>query len=178
MTNQCSKQVPGLSGLSGMSFFHHDNRGPSGTIYLTGQYGYPRNLNCKHVVQADSSCEEITIKYLNVAVAVSDNCGNDNFRFGWPEEDSFKVTERRCSCFGNGCFGFGREPDNHLLGPDTFSIKSNTFTLYFESDNNHTRNTGGLVFQWQCVRKRTTTTTITTTTTTRRSTTPATTTAT
>ena len=36
-----------------------------------------------------------------------------------------------------------------MLGPDTFSVESNTFTFYFDSDNSYAN--GHVVFDWECV---------------------------
>ena len=60
VTNQCSDQVPSLGGD-----FDAINNGLSGTIILNNYFD---NTNCKHVVQADSSCEEIRINYQSVAI--------------------------------------------------------------------------------------------------------------
>ena len=167
VTNQCSTVVSNLGGRFDTPILNPDRPQSSGRLIL---WDYPENFNCKHVVQADSTCEEIEISYRTIAVEPSwPFCGYDSFRFGWAGVNGFDVTPGRCSCFGGGCFSefdgieeyFGGRSDASTLGPDTFSVDSNNFTFYFESD--HSGAKGHVGFDWECVRYRTTTTTTTTT---------------
>ena len=165
VTNQCSDQVPSLGGG-----FESINSGLSGEISLTD---YPNHTNCKQVVQADSSCEQIRIQYRNVAVEDSHICELDSFRFGWTDNNGFQVTPARCSCFGDGCDGqflesysyfyytterYDLEYDQSLLGPNTFVLNSNSFTFYFTADYNTEK--GHVIFDWECVEAASTTPTI------------------
>ena len=156
VTSQCSDQVPSLGG-----YFDAINNGLSGTMILNN---YSDNTNCKHVVQADSSCEEIQINYQSVAIEPHPLCEFDSFRFGWTRADGFDVTPGRCSCFGEGCFtdleyyDYGPQnnigdTDEAMLGPDSFSIKSNSFTFYLKTDN--MMDVGHIIFNWECVSQRT-----------------------
>ena len=175
VTNQCSDQVPRRGGD-----FDTPNQGSYGAIILND---YPDGLDCKHVVQAESSCEEINIQYRSIGVELDSDCDYDSFRFSWTGAHGLTVTPGRCSCFGDGCYSnfdyedyyFEGETNLHMIGPDSLSVDSNTFTFYFESDSSIAN--GHVVIDWECVRYSTTTsTTTTTTTTTSRTTTPTTTT--
>ena len=198
VTEECSNQVPRKGGS-----FEAINNGSFGEINLDR---YSNNTDCKHVVQADESCEEIRIKYRSVAVESQDNCKWDSFRFGWVGTNGFEVTPPRCHCFGDGCdssillyydeyineeatsdftsdltielesvFEASSNTDNsvevfeyvfydaydHIIGPDEFSVNSNSFTFFFRSDGIKER--GHVMFDWECVRYSTTTEAPTTT---------------
>ena len=170
-SEDCSNLVPSKSGI-----FETTNLGTRGEITLDK---YPLKIRCKHVVQADSSCSEIKISYRSIAVMSDytyDTCDYDGFRFGWTDDetDDFTATPLRCNCFGDGCdhdtfdyfFDYADNNDwvNHRdqnLGPEEFTINSNSFTLYFESD--HEWNGGHVILDWVCVEPPTTTTTTTST---------------
>ena len=77
----------------------------------------------------------------------------------WAGIDGFDVTPGRCSCFGDGCFAdleyydygpldYIGESDEALLGPDSFSINSNTFTFYLKTDE--MIDAGHIIFNWEC----------------------------
>ena len=111
VTNLCSDQVPRPNAYSPQGgTFETSNNGLNGEIKLEN---YPNDVNCKHVVQADSTCEEIKIEYRSVAVEDGSNgCNSDVFRFGWPNgPKGFDVTPGRCGCFGDGC-GTSLEKDS------------------------------------------------------------------
>ena len=163
------------------------NDGFSGEIKLKN---YPDGGGCHHVVQADSSCEAIRIKYRDVAYRPFTNnfsdgpehCGAQHFRFSW-ENNGFRVTPRRCDCFGDGCSFTGKNNDyvfgeyiyngevidrSRLLGPDDFIINSNKFTFYsvsWETIGVFPRPYfgGHVILNWECVEHQETTTTTTTT---------------
>ena len=178
VTNQCLNQVPSLGGK-----FEATNTGISGAIVLTDYSDY---TDCKHVVQADSSCQEIIVNYRSVAVEYGNRCVYDSFRFGWTGSNGFDVTPGRCSCFGDGC-DFNLDYDDYYddyyndeyeytifqsdeaIGPDSFSVNSNTFTFYFKADSSI--DGGHVIIDWECVEQATTTTDFTTTPTTTTSTT-------
>ena len=184
-SEECSNQFPSKGGI-----FETTNLGTSGEITLDK---YPASAICKHDVQA--SCSRIKISYRSIAVIMDyyyDFCPYDGFRFGWTDDetDDFTSTPLRCNCFGDGC---DHEPFDYLfdyadnyghlnhrdknLGPAEFTINSNSFTLYFESDQDNW-NGGHVILDWECVGspKTTTTTTSTEPTTTTTSTTTTTTT--
>ena len=179
-SEECSQQVPSRNGI-----FETANYGTSGEITLDE---YSHQLRCKHDVQADSSCSEIKISYRSIAVMMDYGfpmCAIDGFRFGWTDNETgdFSLTPLRCDCFGDGCddddFGDyflgeydGIDHDDYYqdqhVGPDEFTIKSNSFTLYFETAwavpwTNHR---GHVILDWECVATITTTATTTSTTTT------------
>ena len=148
--------------------FEAINNGLSGAIILS--YYHDRSF-CRHVVQAESSCEEIQIKYRSIAVEPDRLCQLDSFRFGWTDTNGFNVTEPICNCYGDGCQSsidaywydlFFSAEDR--LDSDGLTIKSNNFSFYFQS--NLQINGGHVIFDWECVRQKTTTTTPSTTTTT------------
>ena len=95
VNEQCLNQVPNSGGT-----FQATNQGSRGGIKLED---YPNLINCKHVVQAEPSCEEIRINYRSVAVESSRGCYFDSFRFGWIGTNGFDVTPPKCHCFGDGC---------------------------------------------------------------------------
>ena len=152
VTKQCSSEVTSQGGT-----FETTNDGFSGEINLGN---YPDSLQCKHEVQADSSCKAIKINYRDIAVeaAYYDNCDYDAFRFGWSEGTSdLLISPPRCNCFGDGC-GHDYLDDNFddytdklevHLGPTEFSVNSNTFTFFFESDGSIAN--GHVVLDWECV---------------------------
>ena len=151
-TRQCSNQVPSKDGI-----FTTTNNGFEGEIKLEN---YPNFVRCKHVVQADSSCEAIRVSYRSIAVEPEDdNCEFDSFRFGWAGADGWNVTPPRCSCFGDGCTnsGFGGGAfedyfgsyDDLIAGTDGFSVNSNTFTFYFRADLSVNR--GHVILDWECI---------------------------
>ena len=154
VTTQCSAQVPSLGGT-----FDAPNDGFSGAIILND---YPNETECKHVVQADSSCSEIKIQYRSFAVEIDSDCVYDSFRFGWTGTNGFDVTPGRCGCFGDGCFGSFDYVDDYfeddymqdyvlqygMLGLDSFSVDSNAFTFYFSSDRGIAN--GHVIIDWCC----------------------------
>ena len=158
VTNPCST-ISNLGGRFDASMMDPDRPQSSGAIDL---WNYPNNFNCKHVVQADSTCQEIEISYRTIAVEKETTfCDYDSFRFGWAGANGFDVTPGRCSCFGAGCNSAFDGNEHHfkvwdatiqhsMLGPDTFSIDSNNFTFYFASDENYAK--GHVAFTWKCVR--------------------------
>ena len=170
-TEECSTQVPSKNGT-----FETANFETQGAITLDE---YRPRLRCKHDVHADSSCSEIKISYRSIAVMTYESpfCGIDGFRFGWTDNETgdFSATPLRCNCFGDGCnhpdleYFFDYYNNNYFhdnyqdqhLGPEELTIKSNSFTLYFESgpwfDNG-----GHVILDWECVFPTTTTTTPTT----------------
>ena len=162
VNEQCLNQVPNLGGT-----FQASNQGSRGEIRLENYADY---TNCKHVVQAEPSCEEIQINYRSVAVESSGGCYYDSFRFGWTGTNGFDVTPPRCDCFGDGCssvithgsyeFAF-HEANAANIGPDSVTVNANTFTFFFYSD--YSRAQGHILLDWECVRYATTTATPTTT---------------
>ena len=165
VTNYCSDQVPAKGGT-----FEATGNDSNGLIKLEN---YPKNINCKHVVQASTSCAEIKVQLRSVVTEPA-GCSYDFFRFGWAET----ITPARCGCFGDGCrseFSYDQyyfvdyiasgfeDYINEMIGPDSFTIDSNTFTFYFKSDH-YSPESGHVAFDWECVRYTTTTTTTTTTT--------------
>ena len=171
-SEECSNQVPSKGGI-----FVAPNYGNRGEITLDK---YSTKLRCLHVVQADSSCSEIKISYRNIAVMTEWDlpiCTYDGFRFGWGDE----VTPLRCNCFGDGCshdtmseyFNSAKYYGHDYLGPNEFTINSNSFTFYFESGTQYNWNekgesvefswNGHVVLDWECVARVTTTVSTTTT---------------
>ena len=121
---------------------------------------YPDALKCKYVVQANSGCEAIKIKYRSVAIegAWDESCEYDGFRFGWSQGTrGMHISPRRCNCFGDGCsdnsfendFEYWTEYQQGHLGPTEFSVKSNSFTFFLESDSSISK--GHVWLDWQCV---------------------------
>ena len=174
---ECLTQVPSKNGI-----FETANFGTSGEITLDD---YKPRLRCKHVVQADSSCSEIKISYRSIAVMAwsDETCKYDGFRFSWTDNETgvTSVTPLRCNCFGDGCndpdfeYYFDIANNNNYfdslqephLGPEQLTIKSNSFTFYFESEWFDAGFDGGhVILDWKCVFPTTTTTTTTTTSTT------------
>ena len=174
-SEECLTQVPSKNGI-----FETENSGTRGEIALDQ---YSAGLRCKHDVQTD--CSEIKISYRSIAVMLnygSPICDLDGFRLGWTDNETgdFSVTPLRCNCFGGGCdhdelsdyfdyannhYYYDSYQDQHL-GPEEFTIKSNSFTLYFESLALWDDNGGHVILDWECVVNPTTTTTTTTTSTT------------
>ena len=156
VTNLCSDQVPSLGGD-----FEAINNGLSGAISLNN---YSDFTDCKHVIQADGSCEAIQIKYRSIAVEFGgETCRYDSFRFGWTGSDGFDVTPGRCNCFGDGCdteldigvvHWWNDDSTTPIVGPNCFSIDSNNFTFYFKTD--HSIHDGHVIFDWECVERGTT----------------------
>ena len=171
VTNDCSEQVPAKGGV-----FLTSGNGSNGEINLEK---YPTNINCKHVVQASSSCSEIRIQLRSVATEMY--CNSDFFRFGWTGTNgSFDTTPARCGCFGDGCYYKDNYSDYayyyfmdyvesgqiaESIGPDSLTVNSNTFTFYFKSDAYISIINSHIIFDWECVKYSTTTTTTTTMTT-------------
>ena len=176
VTNDCSEQVPAKGGI-----FLTSGNGSNGEINLEK---YPTNINCKHVVQASSSCTEIQIQLRSV---VTELYCFDFFRFGWTGTNgSFDITPARCSCFGDGCHyekvdyeDYSYSYFSHYvesgqvaewIGPDSLTVDSNMFTFYFRSDAYNSLEDSHIIFDWECVKYSTTTTTTATTTTTSKTT--------
>ena len=169
-SEECLTQVPSKNGI-----FKTENFGTRGEIVLDE---YSRGLRCKHDVQADSSCSEIKISYRSIAVMVPvflPDCTIDGFRLSWTDNETgdLSVTPLRCNCFGDGCdhdyqlSGWFDYVSNFIdssqhLGPEEFTIKSNSFTLYFESLTQWHDDSGHVILDWECVATTTTTTTTTT----------------
>ena len=153
ITEQCSDIVPSLGGT-----FETSNDGFRGEINLDN---YSDGIRCKHVVQADNSCEAIKISYESIAIEPSydDSCDYDGFRIGWTEGTNSLTTPARCNCFGGGCdhdyFGIHFDYDHYEdlaeehLGPAEYSVNSNTFTFFFKSDNSLAK--GHAVLNWECI---------------------------
>ena len=162
-TEQCSTEVSIFGGI-----FESANSGFNGEIALQN---YGADTKCKHVIQADSSCQEIKINYQSVAVESELDCDFDYFRFGWTGETGFEVTPPRCHCFGDGCQSMAIAydlvdyysvtddyVDNYTfdnftqfeIGGDGLVINSNSFTFFFESD--FTIDGGHVMFDWECVK--------------------------
>ena len=152
ITKQCSEIVTSLGGT-----FETSNNGFRGKINLDN---YPTSITCKHVVQADNSCEAIKISYESILIepALYDFCEFDGFRFGWTECANNLTTPARCNCFGGGCDDgahYYMKPwdyDDYVeeqLGPTEFSINSNTFTFFFKSDGYLSY--GHAVMNWECI---------------------------
>ena len=174
----CVNQIPQLGGS-----FKATNDGSHGEIRLDN---YPDNANCKHVVQAEVTCEEIEIKYRSVAVEnwlVDMGCDLDSFRFGWIGTSGFEFTPPTCNCFGDGCdskfyyeetydfypytytnTGFFTDEHAAAFDSDSLLINSNNFTFFFQTNSRYKE--GHVFFDWECVRYATTTETTTSTTTT------------
>ena len=167
ITEECSNQVSNKGGI-----FETTNEGFRGTINLDQ---YPPRVSCKHLVQADSSCEEIIIKYRSVSVEPSPyfkSCVRDGFRFAWYDEvNNSKIeTPARCNCFGEGCdvnsdwnFNSVHNYPGLQLGPTEYSIISSSFEFIFGSSS--AKNGGHVVLDWQCANYGISTTPATTTTT-------------
>ena len=167
VTVECSDQVRGYGGI-----FETTNNGSSGSLKLDK---YRDNTDCKHVVQADRNCQTIRINYQSIMVEAATTCELDSFRFGWSGSTGFEVTPARCYCFEEGCDSatlfydsqYGDQYDDYYpyefdeiyaesLGPDSFTINSNSFTFFFRSD--HVASNGHVVFDWECVDSEPTTT--------------------
>ena len=182
--NQCSDQVPTLGGS-----FVTVNNGLSGELRLET---YPEFVKCKHVVQANVNCRQIEVSYRSVAVEPASRCGSDRFFIDWPGVDPRSPEYERmkspiCGCFGDGCdmglydgtngyydpdyvyqyeIGHPESPFHFGEFDDVFTMNSNTFTFFFES--NYAWNWDGhghVIIDWECVDLATTTSTTTTTTT-------------
>ena len=174
VTNNCSVEVPSKGG----TFFAIGNGGFMSTGGFIKLDNYPSVINCKHVVRANPFCAEIQIQYQSVAT--EPDCDYDFFRFEWGET----ITPARCGCFGNGCRSKFKDQENYfvdymegnedymdeMIGPNSLTVHSNTFTFYFKSDDYYS--SGHVAFNWRCVRYGSRTTTTTTTTTTATTTTP------
>ena len=181
-SEECSNQVPSKGGI-----FETTNDGLRGEITLDN---YKTKLRCKHAVQAEDDCSEITVRYRSVAVNAEEayECNFDSFRFGWTEEESDELTPPRCNCFGDGCShdimgkifdylnSFKYDFRQKHLGPEEFTIASNSFTFYFESgvqykwdendDMYEFSYDGHVMLDWECTEYEMTTTSIKPTTTT------------
>ena len=144
ITDLCLEIVPSLSGT-----FETTNDGFHGEINLDN---YPSKIKCKHVVQADNSCRAIKVKYRSVAVepATFESCNRDGFQIGWFEGTENFITSASCNCYGDGCDQGGLNFDGtsydwffdyygnyaeEQLGPTEFTVNSNTFSFFFNSDD-------------------------------------------
>ena len=150
VTEICSEQIPDLGGIYAhfdTSYLHSPN---AGRIEI---WHYPANVNCKQVVEAISSCEEIKVTLQSVAVQGRTDCRADSFRFAWGET----ITPPRCHCV-TGC-GYSLEDNDYdsyyfadehegAIGPLSYVIDSNQFTLYFQSNDDVSK--GHLIFAWEC----------------------------
>ena len=139
VTEECSKAVGRFQARS-------SSDGSQGLVILN-HYMF-KTINCKHVVHADSGCREIKIRYGTVAVKPDNDftvCSHDSFRYGWMGTNGLEVTPARCGCFGRVC-----DFDSTMLGPDVFIVKSNNFTLFFNSDG--VNNGSNIVLSWMCAK--------------------------
>ena len=129
--------------------------GFSGQIMLSNEWG---RANCNYVIEADSSCQGIRIKYQSVAIMTTPSCGSLHFGFAWESDNGFSSTPPRCHCFSEGCFNtkqtssfakYSASEASLHLGPDEFTINSNYVIFFYKSEI--WPDDGHINLDWECI---------------------------